>query len=299
MEVKKVCNTDVTKFSENKKCIKNEMGGHKGDVINVVEGDKIYCGKKIKIKNGQEQFREYRFYLQMKSLIKYDGLSIIWNQYLPNILIPLCKLESNYMILENVFSVFGDNNFDFLDIKLGPKSAFFHDHNNKIKSIKHNMLDNVLTTSSTYGFRIEGGNITKNGKKMSKSDKQKTLPPNLWKWFFSSDLKTIDFKTQIQEKLVGLKALLKINSENPLFGSVGSSILIAHDGTKSIIKLIDFGHGYTILEPNKKKDFDIELKRMAKNNYIGVCMLLNSLLEYIGNTDSTDYDNNCKNGFEN
>lgn len=258
-----VCNTNTKGFSSKQLCVQKGMGGHVGELINVIIRNRVYCGKLI---NGVE----YEFYTEMKKLIRDGKISTLWKKYLPK-MVGICTVTSKqYMMIENVFSVFGKSDYDFVDIKLGYRSTHMSRHHDIIRTIRMGILDRV-TTSHKRGFRIEGGTIKPGSSKLTK---QKTLPTELWDWFFKSSPSNLKLKNKLLNSLLGLKKLLKVNAQNPKFGSVGSSVLIGVGAGKIVVKLVDFGNSGTIIGDSR------DLRQMAINTYRGICELVNTYLEY-------------------
>ena len=285
------CDTNVPSKLIPKACTQVGMAGHKSEehpqMINDVHGNDVFCAKLLPPDNRRELifYKDIYELINSKKINNYDRLG----KFLPKVEDQCEYNNDEYMVIENIFSSLGDD-FKFVDLKIGPKTSFSQE-SGRIKSMKHIILDKYRSTSEKYGFRVEGGNIDLPGYS-TKQQKQNMIPSELWAWFFNGVPK---IKEKFIEKLFILKDILSENMDprtNPKWGSVGTSILAAHNNNRLIVKLIDFGHGY-IYPPSVKErasktyqnlgrlrgeKYKEMVQEMSENNYIGICEMLNSLL---------------------
>ena len=149
-------------------CVESGAGGHEGVFINLIHSktkDKVYCGKKIDLKNPNE----YIFYSYIVKVIhdKDNKLYTIMNNFYKY----MChyhgifhkNTNKYYMIMDNAKASF--NNPITIDIKIGGFSYRKGENNteykkktfdNYIKSTRHKIINTHMTISSKIGSRVEG-----------------------------------------------------------------------------------------------------------------------------------------------
>lgn len=246
------CNVKIPKKLKSKGCVKRKyMGGHKKYFVNHRVGNKVHCGKLL-------SKDEYNFF-------KYIHRNPKFKEYFPEIY-GVCDYGGReYMVIENLFSTLGDK-FKFVDVKLGTKTAFRKD-SSVVHSLRHVMLDKYLSTSGEYGFRVEGLNFKiKNKDVKTKNQRHHILPGELWDAFIPRNKK---MRKKFIDKIGEALMMLHRNMLDTKFGLIGTSILIAHDDKKVIVKFIDFGHSYV---GNTKF-----IKKIAANMYMGLLGLYYSI----------------------
>ena len=150
-------------------CTSNTMGGHAGAFINVPsckDGDntcskKVYlCGKKYT----GDSVKELAFYQKLQNMaekkqIPKEYLNVFPKLYTRNTN-SMCRVENTqYFYIENLKSTVGGN-AKTLDFKIGHRSARRF-NSGFMKNKRHEMIDS-LSTSKKLGFRLEGGNVSKN-----------------------------------------------------------------------------------------------------------------------------------------
>lgn len=125
-----------------------------------------------------------------------------------------------------------------LDIKLGKSSASKRELQDKaglmkavLKKQRHKVLDR-LTNSHLFGFRIEGVSGW-SGKKL---DLMRAPTQDIWKMFFPNE----SIKTKVLQQIA--KIIQIVEQHRDQLYMIGSSILILHDNSKVVVKLIDFEH---------------------------------------------------------
>lgn len=126
-------------------CVEKGMAGTTS-FINIIIGNKTYCGKKItNAKN-----KELLFY---ENIYKYKQNPIInsCKQFMPKY---KGVYLGQYMVIENLKDITGTNT-KTMDFKIGFKSAFKH-NSNRIKLIRHSFINKFISASSKKGYRLEG-----------------------------------------------------------------------------------------------------------------------------------------------
>lgn len=221
------CRTNIPKSLKKKVCVKKKyMGGHKDSIINHVSGNQVRCAKLV-------NEREYEFILK----IEKDPIK----KYIPKIYGICTHNNKEYLILENVFSPLLPKKYKFIDIKIGHRTAYYPD-SDYLKNIRHGVMDRYLSTTKRYGYRVEGLNFKINGRHIkSKHRRHNITNQELW-----SNFLTPKIKPKLLRKLKELLSILEsnINRRSKRFGLLGSSLLIAHNNDKVVLKIIDFGRSF-------------------------------------------------------
>lgn len=123
-------------------CVEKGMAGTTS-FINIIIGNKTYCGKKITSYANKELLFYENIYKQTfnnnckQFMPKYKGVYL-----------------GQYMVIENLKDITGINT-KTMDFKIGFKSAFKH-NSNRIKLIRHSIINKVVSLSSEKGYRLEG-----------------------------------------------------------------------------------------------------------------------------------------------
>lgn len=231
-----------------KKCTTDSMAGHEGAFINIHEQNQSYCGKSIASEEGR---REYEF---LKRLYTQKE----WRPFIPNLYNygrDTCLYNGKrYMIMDNMLKgLVGSSDYGgdikFLDIKLGrytssyAEQRFIRKQNLRKrvnKNIKHAFLDSI-SGSVERGYRIEGLNFPIQGVRYKKgtTDFLKINPILVIKTFMPKNIK---LRKDILKKLYTITKLYFQKEDQ--WSSTGSSLFIAHDEKKAIVKMIDFAHAY-------------------------------------------------------
>lgn len=250
------CNTKVPKKLSNKVCVrKKSMGGHKNTFINDYSSGGVHCGKLI-------NHREYDFFVDINNT--RDPILKFMPKFYGS-----CEYQGReYIVFENLFNSL-KSNIKFIDLKIGHKTAYYPD-SDYIKSIRHGIMDRYLSTTKEYGYRVEGINFNVGGRKItSKHARHNIKNDELWDSFFGGNR---SLRNKIIRKLRELLVILEDNVKRRgnRFGFIGSSILMAHDGTRVVLKIIDFAHSYY--------DRSSFTKELAIDFYDSVYNLLDSIL---------------------
>jgi hypothetical protein len=244
LKTKKHCTITNPNYCQNK-----ESGGHQDTILSV---GKIKCAKKIKLSDP-----ELLFY---KKINKLDTTFL--QNFIPKVY-GICEFKgNNYIVIENL--KYGFEKPLTIDIKFGfatssSKIIKIHKYNiisQTIKSLKHLLLDKALSSSSKFGFRIEGANLDK------PLTKRRLMSQNVYKVlynFFSHDKDNKALNSFII-KLYELISDVSSNDDFNKFLFIGSSILFTYDAAnpeKTRCKLIDFNNTIILdnpieIEKNKK-----------------------------------------------
>lgn len=145
---------------KNSSCHEERSSGKENFFIDIIYKNKIYCGKKIDIHNPNE-FLFYHFLKDNHHKIFQKFKEHICQYY--GIYKSINKKEINYyMIIDNLKN--GFDNPITIDVKIGGYTFREGENNTKykkllfnnfIKSHRHYFLDQIMTISSSMGFRVE------------------------------------------------------------------------------------------------------------------------------------------------
>jgi len=224
-------------------CQNKESGGHQNKIFSI---GKIKCAKQINLADP-----ELLFYKKINNL----NTTLLKN-FIPKVY-GICKYKDNYnynIIIENL-------KYDFekplsIDIKFGystiskkiMKIQKYNIISQTIKSLRHLFLDTVLSSSSKFGFRIEGANLDK------PLTKRRLMIKNVYKVlhdFFNHDKDNKALNSFIS-KLYELISDVSNNDDFNKFLFIGSSILFTYDAAnpeKTSCKLIDFNNTIILDNP--------------------------------------------------
>lgn len=244
LKTKKQCRITYPNYCQTK-----ESGGQQNTIFSI---GTTKCAKKVNL-----TYPEILFYKKFKNL----NTTLLQN-FIPKTYGLCVNKNNNYIVFENL--KYGFEKPLSIDIKFGFKTSNgkimniqkYNIISKSIKTLRHLFLDKVLSSSSIYGFRIEGATLDK------PIPKYRLMKLNVYKVlynFFSHDVNNKALNSFINKMYELIDDVNNNDDFNKLI-FIGSSILFTYDATNpenTSCKLIDFNNTIILdnpidIEKNKK-----------------------------------------------